>query len=608
MRATTASRLGSICLAALLASCGGGGSSSDGSGDAPTPVVGLHDATPYSAAAEASLASADESASVTAHSIVVGGSSVAYSATAGHLTARAPLTGAAEATMFYVAYTVPNRVGENRPVFYFYNGGPGSATVWLHLGSFAPRRIVTDDPSTNVPQPFQLVDNAESLIDVGDLVFIDAVGTGYSEAIAPATNQSFWSVDADAALMRDFIARYAVVNQRQSAPTYLFGESYGTTRSAVLAELMVAAGMRLDGVILQSSILDYNASCDVFDPGQQSCEGSFPTYGEVGAWFALTSPVPSDVDAYADQLRTFSTTTYGPAAEAWVEGRTPAPVALLDQLVALTGAPLAVWSANVDLDAATFRSRLVAGQLLGRYDARVAAANGSALANSGDPSSAAITSAFTAAAQGLFVDELQYVASASYTLLSDAIDTWDFSHDGRDLPDTIPDLGAAMTQQPALRTLSLAGYHDLATPFHQTERDLSRLATQSRVTTHVYPGGHMIYLDDGSRPRMKADVVAFIAAGTGAMQATRAVTRAAERNRVMTNGASAAARDARSVLEGLPEGTRATPIDRTALAQGGDPVVPPSSRHRAPTSSPRGDALAVLIARKVAARAADPYR
>jgi carboxypeptidase C (cathepsin A) len=587
-----------LCVAAVLAGCGGGSG-----GDAGPAPPGVQDTTAYSTAAGASLAGADESTAVTMHSIVVGGATIAYTAAAGHLAARAPLTGAPEASMFYVAYTAANRVGENRPVFYFYNGGPGSASVWLHLGSFAPRRVVTHDPSTTVPQPFQLVDNAESLIDVADLVFVDAAGTGYSEAIAPATNQSFWSVDADAALMRDFIARYAAVNQRQNSPTYLFGESYGTTRSAVLGELMVAASMRLDGVVLQSSILDYNANCDLFAMAQVSCEGSFPSYGMVGAWFSLTTPVPSDADAYASQLRSFSATSYALAAQAWVQSRTPAPAPLLAQLVALTGAPLDAWTANVDLDATTFRNRLIAGQLLGRYDARIAAADGTPLANSGDPSSAAITPAFAAAATSLFSNELQYSASASYTLLSNAIDTWNFSHDGRDLPDTIPDLGAAMTQQPNLRTLSLAGYHDLATPFRQTELDLARLGTQPRLASHVYPGGHMIYLDDGSRPRMKADIVAFLAAAPGLSAAPRPSQAASRRGtEVAAAPAPGVAPKARAVASPTAS------MDRTALPQGGDPFIRPALRHTAPAPSPRGAALDALVARKMAERSADPYR
>jgi carboxypeptidase C (cathepsin A) len=165
----------SLCLAASLGACGGGSGSSGETGDAGPAAGGLSDSTAYSTAAAASLASADESAAVTTHSINVGGAEIAYTASAGHLTARAPLTDALEATMFYVAYTVPNRSGESRPIIYFYNGGPGSASVWLHLGSFGPRRLVTHDPSTTVPQPFELVDNAESLIDVANLVFVDAV-------------------------------------------------------------------------------------------------------------------------------------------------------------------------------------------------------------------------------------------------------------------------------------------------------------------------------------------------------------------------------------------------------------------------------------------------
>jgi carboxypeptidase C (cathepsin A) len=595
-------RLGFACgLAGALAGCGGGSGSDASNAPGPIPAA-LHDTTPYSSAAGASLGAADESAAVTSHSLTIGGSAVAYTATAGHLTAQAPLSSAAEATMFYVAYTAPGPAGPNRPVVYFYNGGPGSASIWLHLGSFAPRRVVTNDPSTSVPQPFQLVDNAESLIDVADLVFVDAVGTGYSEAIAPATNQSFWSVDADAAVMRDFIARYAAVNQRQGSPTYLFGESYGTTRSAVLAELMVAAGMRLDGVVLLSSILDYNAHCDVFAPAQVSCEGSLPSYGMVGAWFALTTPVPTDADAYADQLRTFSAASYGPAAEAWVQARTPAAPALLDELVARTGAPLDAWVANVDLDAATFRSRLVAGQLLGRYDARIAAADGSALADSGDPSAAAITPAFAAAAQSLFGNELGYAASANYTLLSSAADTWNFSHDGRSLPDTIPDLGAAMTLRAGLRTLSLAGYHDLATPFMQTELDLARLGAPPGLASRVYPGGHMTYLDDGSRPRMKADLAAFVAAASGAA-ATAATPAPAASTRRDTASNPADASPGHLRATGAPAAA-----DRSVLAQGGDPYVPPARRVAAPAASPVGAALKALIERKIAERGADPYR
>ena len=467
MRAAALRLLAPLLLAALAAGCGGGG------GAEPVDPV-LRDETPYSTAANASLPSANEASVTTTGKVTIAGTTVDYVATTGHLNALAPVSATPQASMFYVAYARPVPSGTVRPLVFFFNGGPGSASIWLHLGSFAPRRIVTSAPATTVPQPFQLVDNAESLIDVADLVFVDAVGTGYSQAIAPFTNSSFWGVDSDAAVMRDFIARYVAVNRREASPTFLFGESYGGPRAAVLAPLMLAAGMRLDGVVLLSPALDYNSNCAVFAPATISCEGFFPSYGLTGAWFALTRPVPTDADAYAAQLRDFAATTYGPAATAWAQTRTPASATLLSQLVDLTGAPLDAWTANVDLDAPTFRNRLRAGQLLGRYDARIAAPFGSPLAAQGDPSSTLINAPFAAAARSRFVDELDYSATATYVLASNAIDVWNFTHDGRTLPDTVPDLAAAMTLNPALRTLSISGYYDLATPFRQTELDLAR--------------------------------------------------------------------------------------------------------------------------------------
>jgi carboxypeptidase C (cathepsin A) len=614
-------------LAALLAACGGGGGgdAAPASAAAPAASGALRDTTAYSSAAGASLAASTETASITAHTIAVAGTSLPYTATAGHLDARDPRSGATEASLFYVAYTVAGAAA-TRPLVFFYNGGPGSATIWLHLGGYAPRRVVTNAPAATVPQPFQLVDNGESLIDVADLVFVDAVGTGYSEAVAPATNQSFWGVDRDAALMRDFIARYVAVNQRQASPTFIFGESYGTTRSAVLAELMLAAGMRLDGVVLQSSILDYNVNCDVFAPGALSCEGFLPSYGEVGAWYRLAQPVPADADAYAATLRPFAAAVYGPAAAAFAATRQPAPPGLVDQLVALTGAPAPLWNANLDLDPLAFRSGLVPGQQLGRYDARIGAAVGSALAASGDPSSALINAPFAAAAQQLFNQELLYAASAAYTTLSSAIASWDFHHDGRPLPDTIPDLAAALVRHPGLRVLSLAGYHDLATPFFQTELDLARLGAQPGVFSRVYAGGHMTYLDDASRARLKADIAAFVRGAPMAAHVDAAAphvdasvaahadaTRAARVEATMQSAATVGANTARSsslptVLQPGAAPAQAELLDRPALAQGGDPYLPPALRILPSAPSPHGAALAAQVRAKIAARDRDPYR
>ena len=221
---------------------------------------------------------------------------------------------------------------------------------------------------------------------------------------------------------------------------------------------------------------------------------------------------------------------------------------------------------------------------------------------------ALIAAPFAAAAQALFRNELLYAASAPYATLSDAISSWDFSHDGRPLPDTIPDVAAAQARQPSLRVLSLAGYHDLATPFHQTELDLARLPSAASVVGRVYPGGHMIYLDDASRVRLKADLAAFVQGAPMAAQDASAV--AAIATTPSTSGLGA--QHERAASAGAPLGAPAPPAaavpDRRALAQGGDPFLPPALRVAPHGASPRGAALAQLVRAKIAARDRDVYR
>jgi len=210
-RCATSSRMRPfLAIAALLAlaACSGGGGGSDGNGASPPPpppTDNFTDPVAYSSAATASLASAQEIAAVTRHQFAMGGTTLDYTATTGHLTAFALAGGAPEASFFYVAYTLDGVDPALRPVTFFYNGGPGSASVWLHLGSYGPKRLATHAPSTALPTPLELGHNAESLLDVSDLVFVDAIGTGFSEAIAPNVNRTFWGVDADAAAFRDFV-------------------------------------------------------------------------------------------------------------------------------------------------------------------------------------------------------------------------------------------------------------------------------------------------------------------------------------------------------------------------------------------------------------------
>ena len=501
------SRNWGLSLLFVLAACSGGGGGGAPSTPTQTPPApqAVVDPLFYSSAATASVAVPNELTSVTHHSVAVGGSTLQYTATAGHMTALALGSHAPEASFFYVAYTLDGASPANRPVTFFYNGGPGSASVWLHLGSFGPRRIATNAPSHAGATPFPLVDNAETLLDVSDLVFVDAVGSGLSTAVAPNQNQTFWGVDGDAAVFRDFVMRYLEVNNRASSPKYLFGESYGGPRTAVLASLLESAGVQLTGVVLQSPAMNYFSSCDIGGTSG-SCYGFLPSYAATGAWHGLASPspAPAQIPDYMGQVRTYAISTYNPAVAAFFGGATP-PESIIGQLAAYTGMPAANWRAKFNMGPTTFRTTLTPGTRYGRYDARVSTPAGSA---DGDPSSSKISPSFGANISGYLFAQLRYSNNSTYTMLSDAIQTWDFSHAGLMLPDTIPDLGAALALNPKLKVLAVNGYHDIATPFLTTEQDLARLGSPN-VMVRNYVGGHMTYLTDESRVRMKADLASW---------------------------------------------------------------------------------------------------
>jgi carboxypeptidase C (cathepsin A) len=498
-------------LAAALAACGGGG----GSPAPATPPVAtlpdgaLADSVVYSGAATSSLPSAQESAATVRASLTLNGNRIDYTATTGHLTATDARTGQPIASFFYVAYTADNQAAASRPVTFLYNGGPGSSTLWLHLGSFGPRRIVASQPAASVPQPVQLAENQESLLDTTDLVFVDAIGTGYSQAIAPSSNQDFWSVDADAASLRDFVQRYVAANGRQASPKFLLGESYGGPRTAVMANLLESAGVKLNGVVVLSPVLDYNANCGVFDPNTVSCEGYVPTYAAIGAYHRVANPLPADFSGYIQQAREFAAGAYRNAMAPWLASRTQPVAGVTSQLTSFTGIPMLTWQQEFDMQPNAFQPRVVAGQLTGRYDARVIAAQGSALASGGDPSLAAVSDAFVNTTRSYIANTLRYTAGSPYLTSNDIVNRWNFGHDGKNVPDTIPDLAAAMTLNPALKVLSLSGYYDLATPFYQTERDLARLGVNPNITVRNYHSGHMAYLDDAARRALKADLAAF---------------------------------------------------------------------------------------------------
>ena len=514
MKSTMRTRLAAAAALLLLGGCGGGGGGNNTPPSLP-PAGNYTDPVAYSSAASASLPSAAEITAVTRHQLALGAATLDYTATVGHLTALGLTSGTPQASFFYVAYTLDGAAPATRPVTFFYNGGPGAASVWLHLGSFGPKRIDTGEPNMSGVPPFPLVDNAETLLDVTDLVFVDAVGAGYSQAVAPHVNRAFWGVDVDAAVFRDFVMRYTTVNNRGASPKFLYGESYGGPRTAIMADLLESAGVRLAGVVLQSPAMDYYSNCGV-RPTATSCSGYLPSYGATASWFGFATPSasPAQLPAFMDEMRVLAAGEYETAVQAYLAQNTRPAASLLDRLVATTGLARVQWEAGVNRSPEFYRTNLRAGTVYGRYDTRVTLPNNAVPGQEPDPSSALISPSF-----GLRVTEylasLGYTTPSNYVMLGNAIQAWNFSHDGGDLPDTIPDLAAALTQNPDLKVLAVNGYHDIATPFFTTETDLARLGAHPNVRVRNYLGGHMTYLENASRRAMKADLADFYRSALG---------------------------------------------------------------------------------------------
>ncbi len=509
-------------LVLLLQACGGGGTTAPLPAPAPVtpapvtpPVVSdgsFTDTNVYSSARTASLTTPNEQAAVVKASMTLAGQKIDYTATSGHLTAT-DLSGKPTVSFFYMAYTADNKPAATRPLTFLFNGGPGSASLWLHMGAFAPRRVVTNIPSTVMPSPTQIVENQESLLDVTDMVYVDPTSTGFSQAIAPHINGDFWSVDSDAQSMRDFVRRYLAKNNRSASPIYLLGESYGGPRAAVMANLLETAGVKLTGVIVQSPAMNYNSNCGVLET--PSCEGYVPTYAAIGAYHKLSNPVPTDFSSYVVQARAFAAGSYRTAMSAFLSSKIGPPVAVTDQLAAYTGLGPLTWQQDFNMMPWLFQKNVLPGQLVGRYDARVAAPNGSALANGGDPSMGVVGNVFVNAMVNYLNFELKYKAGSNYVASGNVVNEWNFSHDGKTVPDSIPDLAGAILLNPQLKILSMSGMHDLATPFYQTELDFARLGNNQNLTIRNYSGGHMSYLDDTARRAQRVDLLAFYASVGG---------------------------------------------------------------------------------------------
>jgi carboxypeptidase C (cathepsin A) len=462
---------------------------------------------------------------VTKRSSVIGGKTVNYTATAGTLILR-DKDGEPIASVGYTSYVKQDtKDPATRPITFSYNGGPGSSSVWLHMGALGPRRIVVADAGPTPPPPYRVVDNQYSLLDRTDLVMIDPVGTGVSRALGKKKDKDFWGVDPDIEEVSRFIRQFVTENGRWNSPRYLLGESYGTTRSAgVVDYLQSNTNMSFNGVILVSVALDVQAIFNA--PGNDRPFPLFlPTYAITSFYHKVLPSPPSELGPFENEVRAWA---LGPYATALLKGDDLSDeerAAIADRLHRYTGLSVDyILKANLRVTEPEYTQELLRehGQTVGRLDSRYVGVMFDQLAQNAeyDPQSASISAAYTAAFLDYYHRELNFPTDRKYTILGGEVyEGWDWKHktpDGDTQPqvNTGPDLAHALKFNPDLRVLVLNGSYDLATPVLATEYMISHLGLPATLRQHVavkyYDAGHMMYVNENSLRQMKADVGAFI--------------------------------------------------------------------------------------------------
>ena len=436
----------------------------------------------------------------------------------------------AEASMFYVAYFAKGAPTEGRPITFLFNGGPGSSSVWLHMGAFGPRRVVTLDDSHTPAAPYHLVNNDQSLLDASDLVFVDAPGTGFSRIAGRDKEKDFYGIDADAHAFAEFITGFLSKYDRWNSPKYLFGESYGTTRSAVLSNLLQSEyDLDLNGVILLSQILSFDTSVD----GPESNPGidiayplALPTYAATARYHHKVANTTQSLPALMTEVEHFAMTDYTLALAAGASLPPDRRDAIAARLHDYTGLSVAyIKKANLRIDGGEFEKNLQddTDTTTGRLDTRFSGPTMDPLSKEADydPQSAAISSAYVSTFNDYARRVLHYGDGIAYKPEIDLFRWWDMQHQppgaSEKLPQTanvMPDLAAALKMNPNLHIQLNGGYYDLATPFFEGIYEMQHLQIPPKLQGNIeftqYESGHMVYAHQAALQQLHDNVAGFI--------------------------------------------------------------------------------------------------
>jgi len=464
----------------------------------------------------------EEKTSKTDHSLQINGQTIKYTAIAGTMLLKKE-DGTPTASIFYIAYTkddVPDV--SKRPLTFAFNGGPGSSSVWLHMGTLGPKRVVMDPEGNPTSPPYKFTDNEYSLLDQTDLVFIDPVSTGYSRAVPESTAKNFHSLKGDLESVGDFIRLYTTRNARWISPKFLAGESYGTTRAAALSgHLQDSLGINLNGIILLSSVLNFGAIR--FDAGNDLPYPLFlPTY-TAAAWYHNKLPKDLQAGGLLKAIEESKRFAAGPYVLALFKGDSISAeerTAVVKGMARLTGlSPQYIDESNLRVRAGRFEKELLRDQrrILGRYDSRLEGVDEDAAGSNPeyDPSYSSVQGAFTAAWNQYVRTELKFESDLPYEVLTGRVNPWSYQEYENQYVNVADTLREAMTQNAALKVFVGAGYYDLATPFFSAEYTLSHMGLDPKLRDHIsmgyYEAGHMMYTQLKSLQKARQDLSKFMA-------------------------------------------------------------------------------------------------
>jgi carboxypeptidase C (cathepsin A) len=438
--------------------------------------------------------------------------------------------GPAEASMFYVAYFKSGVPSAQRPITFLFNGGPGSPTVWLHMGAFGPRRVVTADDAHTPAAPYSLVNNEFSLLDASDLVFIDAPGTGFSRIAGKDREKAFFGVDPDAHAFAEFITEFLSKWGRWNSPKYIFGESYGTTRAANVVNLLETRNsVDVNGVILLSQCLSYDVLPDYpeLNPAvDQPYELWLPSFAATAWYHHRLTDAPKDLASLMDEVEHFASGEYAAALQAGAALDPSERKAIVQKLHSYTAMPVPyIEKANLRITAGEFRKTLLDDSELttGELDTRFSGPTLDPMSKEAgyDPQSAAIGSAYVSVFNDYVRKELKFGDGKTYRESLDIEEDWDFSHHPpgsrqalKQQVNVMPDLASAMKHNPNLKILVNGGYFDLSTPFFEGIYEMQHLpipaTLQKNIGFKFYESGHMVYAHEASLKALHDNVAEFI--------------------------------------------------------------------------------------------------